>query len=246
MCKAAVSIIVGWRVSPAVHHQFVSHSVPLSPPFPFSLSLLVPFFQSHTTPPHPTPEQTRIRRHTRNHTPLWASWIFHAAGCVNPWGVLFQTRTHPLSSPCTGSERTGDGREERQERWGDRTNVDRQQTGTDKRGCETNERERKGGMHRCNPLFLWPLTEANRDSNADVCCLPSSITVTQNDTAHSPHRDEEEVLKHSLYHWTFHQCLILTWATNYTLRGFHECKWSATMTSSYVSWVSKVTQSNRI
>lgn len=70
MCKAAVSIIVGWRVSPAVLHQFVSHSVPLSPLlFPFFSVSPCSRFSIPTPPPCPSPKYTRIHRHTQTLTP---------------------------------------------------------------------------------------------------------------------------------------------------------------------------------
>lgn len=166
MCKAAVSIIAGRRVSPAVLHQFVSHSIPLSPHAPSFFSLCLSLFPFSSPLPSPN-------THTYTDTQTLVSIMNLSCGWLyNPWGVLFQTHTHPLSSPCTRREREGGGRWRKGETGvvGRRKKIDGQQTGRKK--CEKNEKERKVEMHRCKPQLFFLPSEPYRHFR-EVRCLPS-------------------------------------------------------------------------
>lgn len=110
--KEASSIITAWRVSPGVHHQFVSHSVP-------SIPHLLSFFLCLSMFPFSSQCLSVSDTHTHTHTPEHHE-SFMRAGCIIPEACSLRpihTRLHHLErgKAITGnegkrqSEREGEG-----------------------------------------------------------------------------------------------------------------------------------------
>lgn len=185
MCR----IIAGRRVSPAALHQFVSHCISLSPHAPSFFPSVSPCSL------FPVPS---LNTHAQTHKPLWASWIFHAAGCIIPEACSSRPahiRFHHLAPGERERERgrrreTGVVGGQKENRW----IADRQKEVWEEWKGE------EGGNAQVRATAFLPVVLYRHRYNREVCCLPS--TVRQNCPPEPPHRplaDEEQFLKVSLY-----------------------------------------------